>query len=169
MAPKNKPIFLKTFSELTIQELRSLPVSQILSLFFQEVTATFTTTPVVKVKKARPAKKKVTKHILTARIKPPKVKPFASFRITLPYQKIQNIQVTELLKRIFVVEPYTYAAEPQEMIEKTVREVVTIREEKRRKSRKTTEEKTEFTHSSESLTHQDAATSETIVFSKTSL
>lgn len=73
MAPSNKPVFLKTFAELTIDELRSMPLHRVFALFFREITSTVTdgsSKVKAKPKKSATVKKKPDKPILTAKLKP---------------------------------------------------------------------------------------------------
>jgi hypothetical protein len=63
MAPSKKPTFLKTFSEFTIDELRSMPLHRVLSLFARELRTTFTEGKRNTLKKTRNSKKKVLKLI----------------------------------------------------------------------------------------------------------
>lgn len=70
MTKQNKPSFLKTFSEFTVDELRTMPVQRVLSLFLQEVKTTFTEEPTPRSAKKSTRKKKAVQPIITAQIKP---------------------------------------------------------------------------------------------------
>jgi hypothetical protein len=70
MTPAKKPAFLKTFSEFTIDELRKMPLSQVISLFFREVGFTFTErTRERKYKKPQDVKKNTETPLMVVRVK----------------------------------------------------------------------------------------------------
>lgn len=99
MAPTKKPDFLKTFSDFTIAELRSMPVRDLMSLFVAEVKSTFSegkpvaSTPKTnkKTRAKRGAKQKVTKP--TGR------------SISLPRLHFPTQSLSSAVKRIFTFRP----------------------------------------------------------------
>jgi hypothetical protein len=103
MAPDKKPAFLKTFSEFTTDELRRMPFLHVLSLFFQEVSTTFTSRRVeIKVTKGSVAKKNTEKSFLTAK---KKTKAAFSFpKLTFPkvtlHLQLPKIRIPKLHLKI---------------------------------------------------------------------
>jgi hypothetical protein len=97
-ARDKKPAFLKTFSEFTIAELRAMPLSEICSLFFREVTHTFGSKPK---KRSHRVKKNAKKPILIAKVKP-------TFKLPLvhaPQLHVNTTGFSEAMKRVFTIGP----------------------------------------------------------------
>src|SRR4051812_1555227 len=99
---REKPAFLKTFSDFTIQELRVMPLKRLFSLFFQEVRTALSDGPAPKkAKSVKRAKKNTETLILTAKVTK---RPTFSFHVPSVHSQQMQRQVTalsEAMKRVF--------------------------------------------------------------------
>lgn len=97
-----KPAFLKTFSEFTIAELRAMPLRDIFSLFFREVTHTFNSQPSrKKTSRSHRVKKNVKQPILIAKVKPTFPMPV----VRAPQFHVNTTGFSEAMKRVFTIGP----------------------------------------------------------------
>ena len=103
---QKKPVFLKTFSECTIAELRAMPLGDVFSLFFREVTEMFHGDRVRKHHgRVKGAKKRDDEQIS-------KTKHNSIPRLSIPFPKVQAPRLhlnlagfTEAMKRVFTIGP----------------------------------------------------------------
>jgi hypothetical protein len=99
---EKKPAFLKTFSEFTIAELRTMPVGHVFSLFLEEVSRTFSNAPKKQAQKRQQrAKKNAENPILTAEVKPAFKMPV----MHAPQFHVNTTGFSEAMKRVFTIGP----------------------------------------------------------------